>query len=836
MDLTFQADEVPEVITIVKSSDYAFKEVPYKFMMKKKHHFLKNSKTESKSNLNDSSTDMLNDIDIIPLNSIFPISFKGAFKKKFSIEKDLDANTDYIINFSYLQNNFSTSKITIFQGSSTIFIDEIDFTKSYVKFTTDTKGKYDITFDLFSVEKEIMNDLEIFIIKSIPETPQLPIPISKTIVYSVDSIVNTTFSFITDKKFNYNNATINIKSLVGDINLSIKPNSYKDPISLKVGLDVTPVYIATTTIQEEYFSFAITVFSPPPSTDKTLRLIITIDSLYDLHEFSLDQKDTYSDEITYGYMKINEENKSKDGFIILNNEVDLYVSKILLTNSDTINSGSFVGNNQGIIIENTGFSFNTGNHKYVLFEIHNKPLKTSNTIEISLIDTNFKGHPEVTTIKCTTTKPKIFEISDPDLINQYVYLYSTIGTQVKAILSVDAPIYNIDAKDVNSVESKNGIISPIEPDLAKYLKKIYKLYISLFSTNTTSNESEVQLYFGTDSPLFLPINAADANFELNIDIKANQTKLVIIKSDTILTNNQFRLSSKEDILLAYKQFDKNDLKNVYSPDLTDISPDSAFHEITFTKEFIVVRLKSSSKDYIGKLYFTKYEKKTESFNEDYDQNTKYFYSIEPTSNNTISIKFSIKSHENSFKLYIDSRSGVGQFINAGKQIPIEDMKTTTQIYENSTTDIEFEIRASSKLIVSIYSKKEISIDDIHTIKNYNTYTFYEKNNSLVYILSKSNRNFKAKRLFLHSNSSIITNLSYSMVKIDDLDNNKIYDNQDIFKKFDTNSNSYVINFEMNDVNSYSIIIKYELSSGSDTALPTDSSLSILAENNKFYLL
>ena len=635
---------------------------------------------------------LLNNYHSIPLNTIFPISFINTFDKKFSTVEDLQANTDYIINFSYLNNNFNTSKVKITQDSSSFNQETvIDFNKSYVKFTTIEAGKYDISFNFLSNNEEMMNDFDIFIVKSKVDTNIITIPITKTVVYSVDSDVNSTFSFSTDKIFKYNRATINIKSSVKDISLDIKSINKSGTITtnVDVGLDVTPVIITTEDEQEDTFSFTIKVTSSI-QTDTTLRLSITIDSLDILTTFTLDEKQTNSNDITYGYIEISNENKLKDGFIILSEEVDIKNSKIILTDSNSINKHSYIGTNQGTIIKDIGFTFNTGNNKFILFEIHSKPLKATNSIEVSLVKSNFEGHSEVEKVKFTTTKPKIFEITNKDLFNQYLYLYSAIDSEVKAILSVNEPVYTIDAMEVNSVISKNGIISPIELDLSKYLKQIDKLYISLFSINE-KREHNIQLNFGSDAPIFFPINNSDSNFEIFEDIKANQVKIVIIKSDKDMPKDvEFGLSTKGDVLLAYRQVDNID--NIFSSDLiNDMSAESTSHDITYSKGFIIVKLKGSNKDFKGKLYFTRYEKVSDSTKkEEFDQNRKYFYSFEPTSDSTVSINFNIKPQENSFKLYIDSRSGEGEFTyNGQKQLPIEDKKTTTLTYEKSTNDITF---------------------------------------------------------------------------------------------------------------------------------------------------
>ena len=129
--------------------------------------------------------------------------------------------------------------------------------------------------------------------------------------------------------------------------------------------------------------------------------------------------------------------------------------------------------------------------------------------------------------------------------------------------------------------------------------------------------------------------------------------------------------------------------------------------------------------------------------------------------------------------------------------------------------------------------KETYIDDKYIIKEENKeYILYENENTLMYSIGKADSSSKAKRLILKSENSIITSLYYSIIK-DDAEDNKIYDNQDNIKEYNTNSNSYVLDFE-NDENSYKVLIYYKLSSFNNRLSNASSNLSIISEENTYY--
>ena len=250
---------------------------------------------------------LLNNNYSISLSNVFPISFINTFDKQFSTVDYLEANTDYIINFSYLINNFDTSTITISQRNSNFQqVLVVDFNKSYVKFTTGIKGQYDILFNITSKIKGVSNNFDIIIVKAnLQNNTPIPIPISKMIVYSIDSSLNTTFAFITDEIVNFNSATINIKSSISNITISIISNIDNNPVITNVGPDVKSVYFTTRNTQAMKLSFTIKVTSTIPS-NTTLRLSITIDSLDTFYSFSLDKKVINSNNnITYGYIELS---------------------------------------------------------------------------------------------------------------------------------------------------------------------------------------------------------------------------------------------------------------------------------------------------------------------------------------------------------------------------------------------------------------------------------------------------------------------------------------------------------------------------------------------------
>ena len=105
---------MPEVITIVKSSDYAYKEVPFKYMLKTNNPFLINSsKTVSNLSSNDSTEipEILNVDDFKP-NITKEVSFIENLKFELKgYEKMATKNTKLYV---YIPNDGLNNDISIF--------------------------------------------------------------------------------------------------------------------------------------------------------------------------------------------------------------------------------------------------------------------------------------------------------------------------------------------------------------------------------------------------------------------------------------------------------------------------------------------------------------------------------------------------------------------------------------------------------------------------------------------------------------------------------------------------------------------------------------------------
>lgn len=776
------------------------------------------------------NNDLIN-IHEIDVNEIQEYEVAEKYSKNSVTKNKLDEKTNYIFNFSFANNDFSeesTINVYIFEAAEKGTPTKINFEKGYYSFTTTTSSQYEV--ELIIIPKDTTKKTKIgFFITNNNGNYQNKLKVSpnQIITYSTETNINSKITFIDNNNTPCNRVIYSLAASADNTSVKIVSNAGEtnEYTANKETKDIN-----YSTLNELIPEFTLSATVPEAST---LRLSFSLKSFATIFSSTFDSKLSNNRDIIRAYYEINTTTDSKKkGFILISNS-DLNVSKILFSESIPMTIASYDGENQGVKFEK-GFTFDLSDHKYLLVEAHRVAGSTAElSLESSLLQVGFTGDDAVTEIKCSTTRPHIYEISDPKLIVDTLYAYSPFESKIKVQLSINTPSYIFNNSKVDYITSSSGSIVPLKLDESLLLETIEKLYISVFSTDIADNTQKIQLFFGNNKSVnlgYLLINDT-TNSEIGYSLGANETKTVIIKlAKDLDTEKTFGLSANGGALVASKIIES--IGNIKEDFVKDLKAESAFTTVTYKNNFLIVLIKGIQTPTKGNLFLTEYtiltENKSDATYKTAD-NKPQFYQINGSAEKQITLTVTLPIEEvKPFKLFINSRKGNAKFKFAEEEEKdIVSHKVLSQLFTPAepAKETKFTITASEDLFISMFTL--FSEPDILIVENdEKKLSFNEVSNSFVYVLKKLSGpedNIKTKRIIFNSTDSVFTSLSYSVMQDTKVaDNNKIYDTKSNYENHVSNiSKSNSLSFVRSSDYDQLVIVRFTLNKISTSSDLTD---------------
>ena len=632
-------------------------------------------------------------INAYPFMKLNELSEVNSLAPSLGYQFSSDA-ANYIINFSG-NDNFSDFKLQVKDNNRTVIKNGALINNEF-SFNCKENQLYTIKIDRFNKTRFD------FVILYDNDKNAIRLDSNKLFSFNISKNKNNPINLLTDLSFNMIKVKLSSDKPI-DIDLILqKDDDSTNSLSKRIAITSQIIEYEIIDVTKYFTRFII---KSANTINEDHRINFSFGSSNLIQQINIDEKYTYETNQDH-YLFFETLSQRLKGFIIFSKEIDLKKSEIYYSKLKPDSINFFINQiNKAKIIGGTGLSFDIDDMlcKYILVKIvliTNS--KTIIEVEPSFVDNSFESFEIIKSIKCSITKPYVYEIND-DLSKLLSPISVYIEKNQFVVIQFSYDHYSTTQESKSNIFG-SGIVTQASLNLPEILKH-KRIFVTIFNNYETSSVN-LQIFY-TQEIKYSIINLNKV-INYNFILEKDDMELLIINS--VNTSNIYASISNN------AKFDCD----IWKQDKTNSILDLSLNLLNPTKDMIDLKLKSnyiycilkgeSDERIFGQLKLINLDE-VRSFSEDntisLEVDTMIVIKIvinEKEKEKEVKLSFNIPT--DSYELTIETHIGKGllhnvienpvEMVNSSifeKEIINEELK----FYINSRENLHFSIKISKRL-------------------------------------------------------------------------------------------------------------------------------------------